>query len=78
MKINDCPNCGSNRVASGATEAVEWEGCEHQIMWLQCEDCGLEGPSFEIDDCMNEIERNELLLEMVREWNNILPNPLKD
>jgi len=71
MKINQCPMCKSENVATDSSDLIEKDGCGYQSMWLICEDCGVGTDPFDIDDCMTEEQRNEILLEMVKTWNNM-------
>jgi uncharacterized Zn finger protein len=71
MKINPCPNCSSESVATDSSDIVEIKKCGYQSMWLICEDCGTATDPFEIDDCMTEEKRNRILLEMVKSWNEM-------
>jgi hypothetical protein len=71
MKIKPCPNCRSENVATDSSEIIEIKGCGYQSMWLICEDCGTATEPFDIDDCMSVEERNNILLKMVKTWNEM-------
>jgi hypothetical protein len=71
MKINNCPECGSDQVVTDSTEIFEKDGCGYQSMWLICEDCGHASEPVDIDDCMLDSKRNAILTNMVESWNNM-------
>jgi hypothetical protein len=71
MKIKPCPTCSSENVGTDSSDIIEVKGCGYQSIWLICEDCGTGTDPFDIDDCMNEEQRNEILLKMVKTWNEM-------
>ena len=60
-----CPKCGSINSSEEATGAIEIEGVCYQDCWIQCNDCGFEGPTIKISDDLS------LNYQAVRDaWNN--------
>ena len=45
-----CPKCGSINSSEEATGALEIEGVCYQDCWIQCNDCGYQGPIITISD----------------------------
>lgn len=50
MTVNPCVKCGSNNIKHEATGALEIKGYCFQHCWLECSECGNEGPTLEITD----------------------------
>jgi RecJ-like exonuclease len=69
-KSTPCPMCQSNQVVTDSTEIYEEDGCGYQSMWLICEECGHSSEPVDIDDCMSDEKRSNILLNMVDSWNN--------
>ena len=45
-----CPFCGSAKLNEEATGAAEIKGHTYQTGWIECRDCGCDGPSVELTD----------------------------
>jgi len=48
-ELKACPFCGGKPVEE-ATAALEYHGSAHQTCWIECSECGIEGPHVEIVD----------------------------
>lgn len=45
-----CPFCGSARLSDECTGAAEISGHTYQTGWIECLDCGCDGPSVDLTD----------------------------
>lgn len=51
--LKPCPFCGSENLAEEASGSLEIYGSTFQSAWIECLDCGCEGPRLEITDSTN-------------------------
>ena len=45
-----CPFCGSARLSDECTGAAEISGHTYQTGWIECRECGCDGPSVDLTD----------------------------
>lgn len=48
--LKPCPFCGSEKLEEEATGCAEIAGVCYQSCWIECSDCGAEGPRVEVND----------------------------
>ncbi len=69
LPLRACPFCGSTRLDQESTPALEIGGAEHWEGWIECVDCGTQGPTVAI--CSDPREGLPTKYQAVRDaWNN--------
>lgn len=64
--LKPCPFCGSTRLSEEATGAAEISGNTYQTGWIECLDCGCDGPSVDLTDETPSKKDYQLVRD---EWN---------
>jgi hypothetical protein len=50
QRLKPCPFCGSDNLAEESTGCAEIAGVCYQSCWIECLNCGAEGPCVEVHD----------------------------
>jgi hypothetical protein len=50
QELKPCPFCASTRLSNECTGAAEISGHTYQTGWIECLDCGCDGPSVDLTD----------------------------